>query len=82
MKIYCFFFIFFFEAELQSLWHITPTLAMFTSLLPFLLLSAQALAQIPEAFTKGFDPDTIELVVRYPESGKIQDGENLSVNGW
>ncbi|RPB11941.1 PEBP-like protein [Morchella conica CCBAS932] len=53
---------------------------MFTSLLPFLLLSAQALAQIPEAFTKGFDPETIELVVRYPESGKIQDGETLSVN--
>jgi hypothetical protein len=54
---------------------------MFTSLLPFLLLSAQALAQIPEAFTKGFDPETIELVVRYPDSGKIQDGETLSVNG-
>lgn len=53
---------------------------MFTSLLPLLLLSARALAQIPEAFTKGFDPETIELVVRYPNAGKVQDGEVLTAN--
>lgn len=51
------------------------------SLVSFLLLSSKAFAQIPAAFTRGFDKTTIELVVNYDETRELEDGETLTGSG-
>lgn len=52
------------------------------SLASFLILSSKVFAQIPAAFSSGFNPTNIELEVKYDSTpDRLIDGQTLDLAG-